>query len=196
LLIDQEANLSTSVLSAKLRWLAVLAGCSSAVFGLMAFGSPFLILGAVIQPRARTSGRWLMWLGSLLLSLVVVPFGTAIVFENARHLGRDNWSVGIFPLFVLSTILVCWLDVAIVMEGLRSKRNPWVVPGSLDWLAWLAAMVLSAWSVWAELETVRAYRRLGSLRLDLILTPLGLDALVLWFDVALIIHAVKSRRKA
>jgi hypothetical protein len=138
LLIDRDENFSTSVLSEKLRWLAVLAGCSSAVFGPMAFGSPFLILGAVIQPRARTTGRWLMWLGSLFLSLVVIPFGTAAVFEDARHLGPDNWSFTIFPLFVLSTILVCWLDVALVMEGLRSKCNPWV-PGSLDWLAKLPA---------------------------------------------------------
>jgi hypothetical protein len=146
--IDREENLSTSVLSAKLRWLAVLAGCSSAVFGPLGFGSPFLILGAVIQPHERTSGRWLMWLGSLVLSIVVVPLGTVTVFEDARHLDRDNWSFTIFPLLVLSTILVCWFDVVMVMEGLRSKRTKWV-PGSL-----------------------------GSLRLDLILTPLGLDSLI------------------
>jgi hypothetical protein len=72
---------------------------------------------------------------------------------------RPSQQEGILLVVVLSsTILVRWLDVAKVMEGLRSKRNLWV-PGSLDWLAWLAAMVLSAWCVWTELETVQAYRR-------------------------------------
>jgi len=41
---------------------------------------------------------------------------------------------------------------------------------------------------------IDAYRRLGGLRLDLILTTVGLDALILWFDVALVALAVKTRR--
>lgn len=190
-----QRELSPGIVSVKLRWLVILAGCFSAVFGLMAFGAPFLILGAAIQPRARTSGRWLMWLGALLLSLIVVPFGTGAVFEGARHLGRDNWSFTIFPLFVVSTALVYWCDVALVMEALRLRRTKWA-RGSMDWLVWIAATVLSAWCVWQTLDTVRAYQRLNGLRIDLILNTVGLDTLILCFDVALIIHAVKSRPTA
>jgi hypothetical protein len=169
---NQDLELSSGIVSPKLRWLAILAGCFSAVFGVSAFGAPFLILGAAIQPRARTSGRWLMWLGALLLSLVVVPFGTGAVFEGAKRLGRDNWSSPIFPLFVVSTALMYWCDVALVMEAIRLRRNKWA-RGSLD--------------------TVQAYRRLNGLRIDLILTTVGLDTLIFCFDVALTIHAVKSR---
>jgi len=135
--------------------------------------------------------QMLMWQGALLLSLMVVPFGTGAVFEGAKRLGRDNWSFP-FPLFVVSTALVYWCDVALVMEALRIRRNKWA-RGSLDWLVWITATVLSAWCVWQTLFTVRAYQRLHGLRIDLILTTVGLDTLIFCFDVALIIHAVKSR---
>jgi hypothetical protein len=186
---------STGVVSGKIRWLAVLAGFSSAVFAAMAFGAPFLILGAVIQPRARTSGRWLIWLGALFLSLVVIPFGTGVVLENARHLGRDNWSFTMFPLFVVSTALVCWCDVALVIDAFKSKGNEWA-RGRLDWLVWIVAAVLSAYCVWQSTLTVRSYRLNGGLRLDLILTSAALDALILFFDVALVIHAIRCRPRA
>lgn len=192
---NTERESSPSIVSVKLRWLAILAGCFSAVFGAMAFGAPFLILGAAIQPRARTAGRWLMWLGALLLSLVVVPFGSGIVFEGAQRLGRDNESFTIFPLFVVSTALVCWCDIALVMESLRLRRNGWA-RGSLDWLVWIAATVLSAWCVWQTLNEVHAYQRLNGLRTDLILTTVGLDTLTFCFDLALIIHAIRSRSTA
>ena len=189
--INQEWELSRGIVSVKLRWLAILAGCFSAVFGAAAFGASFLILGAAIQPRARTTGRWLMQLGALLLSLIVVPFGTETVFEGAKRLGRDNWSFTIFPLIVVSTALVFWCDIALVVEALRLKRNKWA-RGSLDWLVWIAATVLSTWCVWQTLDTVRAYQRLNGLRID-ILTMVGLDTLIFCFDVALTIHAIKSR---
>lgn len=183
--INRKEDPTFGIVSAKLRWLAVFAGCSSAIFGVIAFGAPFLILGAVIQPRARTSGRWLMWLGAVLLSLVV-PYGIGIVFS------RFSWKIEIFPLFLLSTVLVCWCDLAIVMEALRSKRNPWV-QGSLDWLTWIAASVLTLWSVLSGVETALAYQRMGGLRLDLILTTIGLNVVILFFDGALILQAVKNR---
>lgn len=173
--VNRELSLDADVLSAKLRWLAVLAGCSSAIFGVMAFGAIFLILAALIQARARTTGRWLMWLGALLLS-VVIPYGIGIVFSRA------SWSINTFPLFLLSTVLVCWCDLALLIEALRSKRSRWVT-GSLDWLVWIAAIILSVWSIWIGVETVTAYQRLGGLRLDLILVPISLNAVILFFDV-------------
>jgi hypothetical protein len=184
-----------SVVSAKIRWLAVLAGCSSAIFAALAFGAPFLILGAIVQPWARTTGRWLIWLGAFLLSLMVVPFGTGIVLGQARHLGRDNWSFSIFPLFVLSTALIYCCDIALVTDAFKSKRQQWV-RGSLDWLVWVVAIAPSAWCIWQNASTVRAYRLNGGLRLDLILTSVRLDALILFFDVALVVHAIRCRPRA
>lgn len=122
----------------------------------------------------------------------MVPFGTEIVFGQARHLGRDNWSFTMFPLFVVSTALVCWCDVALVIDTFKSKGNEWA-RGRLDWLVWIVAVVLSAYCVWQSALTVHAYQLNGGLRLDLILTSVGLNALILLFDAALVIHAIKCR---
>jgi hypothetical protein len=78
-------------------------------------------------------------------------------------------TVAISSLFVASTVLVIWCDLAFVMEASRRKCNQWV-RGSLDWVVWIAAGVLNTWCVWVSLSDVRAYLRLGGLRLDLILT--------------------------
>ena len=183
-------NPNEGLVSRKIRWLAILAGCSSAVFG-AAFGS-FLTLGAIIQPSARTAGRWLIWLGALLLSLVVVPFGPGVVFEQARLLSRGG-NVGILLLFIVSTVLVYWCDAAIVLEAVKSRRNQWV-RGGLDWLVWIAAIGLSAWCAWFAASMVYAYRANG--RFDVLLTTVGFGAVILFFDLALIVHAVRTRRTA
>jgi hypothetical protein len=177
--------------------LAVAAGCFSVVFGLAAFGAPFLILGAAIQPRARTSGRWLMWVGALLLSLIVVTLSPEIVSEGATMLCayHDSNLVLLYSLSAIATGLVCWCDVALVLEAFKSKGHQWT-RGSLDWVVWTVAIVLSAWCVWTSMNAVHGYRLQGGLRLDLILTQVGMDAVMLLFDVALIILAVKTRRAA
>jgi hypothetical protein len=167
---NRKVGLSTGVISARLRWLAVAAALCPAIWGPAGFGLCFLIPGALVQPRAPISGRWLMWIGALFLSLIVVPFGPVGVFERARMLRTDHGieTVAISSLFVASTVLVIWCDLALVMEASR-KCNQWV-RGSLDWVVWITAGVLNTWCVWVSLSDVRAYRRLGGLRLDLILT--------------------------
>jgi hypothetical protein len=64
--------------------------------------------------------------------------------------------------------------------------------GRLDWLVWIAAITLSAWCAWIIPGTTYAYRVNG--RVDSLLTTTGLGALILFFDLALIVHAVKTRR--
>jgi hypothetical protein len=185
------------VFSRKIRWLAVLAACSSAVFGPSALGSPFLILGAVIQPRAPTTGKWLAWLGALLLSIIVIPFGSGTVFEDARLLlsGHNIANGWLFPLFLVATSLVLCCDIVLVTDALASRHNLWR-RGSLDWLVWVAALVLSAWAIWLEAETVRAYRRQGGLRTDIVFTRIGLTVLFLLFDLALVVHWLRGRRSS
>ena len=81
-----------------------------------------------------------------------------------------------------------------MMEGLNlNHRHRWV-RGPLDWMAWIAAILLSAWSVREAPGIMYAYRHYG--RLDSVLMALAFDALVLLFDVVLIVHAVKNRQAA
>jgi hypothetical protein len=87
----------------------------------------------------------------------------------------------------MSTVLVCWCDVAFLVEALVHRGNPWV-RGNLDPLVWLAALVLSAWSAWLGVPSAGPYHRADSL-----LMGICLDAIVFAFDGALIVHALKIR---
>lgn len=193
--VSREETMSSSIVSASIRWLAFLAGCSSAAFGLAALGSPFLILGALIQPRARITGRWLMWLGALLLSQVVLPYGFVIANDGINVLrgNHENAFVLMSSLLAISAVLVCLCDVALVIEALKSKGDKWT-RSSLDWLVWIAALVLTTWCVWVDVPSVRAYQLQGSL--NILVTTIGLSTVIAVFDIALIIHAVKTRRSA
>jgi hypothetical protein len=190
--ITQQAALPNGVISAKLRCIAVLAGCFSTAFGAAAFGSPFLILGAIVQPRATTSGRWLMWVGALLLSLVAVPFGPGVIVELAYSL-RHGEKIGIFLIFVVATALVLCCDVALIGEARTLNHHIWV-RGSLDRLVWIAATVLTAVCVWTSTITADVFKHGIGPRFDNLLLVVGLNAIVVLFDVALIIHAIKTRR--
>jgi hypothetical protein len=167
--------------------------------GIASFGWPFLILGtflilgAILQPHAPTSGKWLVWVGALLLSLVVIPFGSATVFQEVKllRLYHDGMMVAILSLSAMSTFLLLWCDVALLIEGLKVRHNKWT-RGSLDWVVWIASITLSAWCLWIIPGTAYAYRVNG--RVDSLLTTTGLGALILFFDLALIVHAVKTRR--
>jgi hypothetical protein len=157
----------------------------------------FLIPGALIQPRAPTSGRWLMWVGAVLLNVPMVPLIPEMVDEGPKILRSypDSRLGAIYSLAVLSTVLLLWCDAALIMEAFKRKGGGWV-RGNLDWVAWISAAVLSAWCIWISATDVRAYQRLGGLRIDLILYGVGMDAVVLLFDIALVLLAIKSAREA
>jgi hypothetical protein len=192
--IKRAENASTVVVSNKIRWLAVIAGCASIVFGPLAFGSLFLVVGAVVQPRAPTSAKWLMWVGALLLSVFVIPLGISTAFEQAKltHLDHHITMDPMFVLLALSATILCCCDAALLIEALKSRHNnPWV-GGRLDWLVWMLAAVLSSWCVWLDLPKGDSYLR-TSRPLDLIFA-VGVNTVIFLFDVALIAHATKSRR--
>jgi hypothetical protein len=131
-----------------------------------------------------------MSLGALLLSLTVVLFGPGVLLEQARLLPTGS-NIGISFLFLVSTGLVLGCDVALVMEAVRSKGNQWV-RGSLDWVVWIAAIALTAGCVWVNMIWTHGDALLAG-RLDT-LYRVGFDAVLLFFDVAIIMHAVKTRR--
>jgi hypothetical protein len=190
-------------MSGKLRLLAILAGCFSAIFGAPAFGAIFLILGAAIQPRAQAPGKWLMWLGALLLSTTVLGFGPGVVFEGIRaqlqshdniKQAVDDWLF--LSTFLAATVLVLWCDVALMWDALRAKQDveaAGLPRRSLEWVAWIVAVLLTVWSFRSDIHAVRAYRLHGFL--DPLLTGVGISAAVLLFDVALIVHAFKARER-
>jgi hypothetical protein len=137
-----------------------------------------------------------MWIGALFLSILVFALAPEMVSDGAKML-RPNHGIGAPPIYelllFLSSILVICCDVALVMDGLGRKGRQWA-RGSLDWVVWIVAIVLTIWCVVTSASTMRAYWRLGGLRTDLILNSVGLDAVILAFDLALIVHAVRTRR--
>jgi hypothetical protein len=155
LLLNRDSKGDGLPVPTRLRWLAVVSACIVSIFAALAYGGlslimgVFLLLGTTIQPRARTSGRWLMWIGGLLLILMVAPFATAIVYEHAsiQRQARDGAMIAIFALGALSTILVLWCDIALLLEVLKTRGRRWE-RGSLDWIVWVAAAELTTWCVW------------------------------------------------
>jgi hypothetical protein len=152
----------------------------------------FLLLGAAIQPRARTTGRWLMWVGAFLLTVVVGAYALIAVCERAgipRQI-QDGMIFAIFALGALSTILLLWCDIALLLEALKTRGQRWE-RGRLDWIVWITAAILTAFCIWSVEGTMYAYKHYG--QLDDLLFAAALDASILLFDVALILHAVKTR---
>jgi hypothetical protein len=188
---DRNASLGHGAMPTLSRWLAILAACFSIIFGAAAYGTPFLILGAVIQPRAPTTGRWLVWIGALLLSLTVFSFGPGVLYEQARSLDRGG-KVDTFVLFLVSLVLVSVCDIMLVIDALRLNSRL-MVRGSLDWLAWIAAGVLTAGCIWIASLVTRGTGYGPGFQLDRVL-QIGLGLTVVLFDVALIIHAITVRR--
>jgi len=121
----RKQHLSANSVSAKVRWLCLLAGISSATLGIACFGPSFLIygvfllLGVIVQPRAPTTGRWLSWTGAILLSVGMVPYCVRIVFDAGQLLSSrpDALMVLLYSLAVASMVLIISCDVALVDCG-------------------------------------------------------------------------------
>jgi hypothetical protein len=141
-----------------------------------------------------------MWIGAVLLSLVVIPYGSWIVFDLAKELLRSGHNTSGFvmsSLFIVSTALMYWCDATLVMEAVSVRQWRWM-RGSLDWVAWFGAITLSAFCIWVDgirwnAPQLNISRAASEASRDSILL-LGVNALILLFDVGLIIHAIRTRR--
>ena len=183
--------------------MAIVAGCFSASVGLLVFGwlfpvvPAFLVLGAIVQPHSPRPGRWLMWLGAFLLSLVVLPIGVETLLGGIRALGfyRDRFMLVPFSLSFVSVLLVLWCDAVLLIEDMTMRRNrKGTVQSpqqSSHWLVWIAAVILSAYLTAMGMTALHAYDFHG--RLDVLLTWVILSSVVLIFDVALVFQAVRRR---
>jgi len=89
-----------------------------------------------------------------------------------------------------------WCDVALVSEAvLRIRNHPAEAPRSgrnLDWVVWIVAAAMTVFCSWASVLNIGLYSSYG--RLANLLPWLGLTAVMLLFDVALIMHAAKPPR--
>jgi hypothetical protein len=117
------------ILPRKIRWLAVAAGCFSALAwslgGLyFAIVSGPLIVGAIVQPRFRRLGTALVAAGALYLSFWVLPYGIGILFGTVRTLRQyhDLIRLGVTSLWVVSILLVGWCDAALVIDAVKRRR--------------------------------------------------------------------------
>ena len=117
-----------SIVSRKIRWLAVATGFLTAIAGSLGFGilfsiiPSFMVVGAILQPRFPRLGRGLMLAGALWLSAWVFPYGGSVLLSY-KVIGRPD----VIGFAFGSVVLVAFCDVALVIEEVRIRRN--VTPG-------------------------------------------------------------------
>ncbi len=181
------------------RIVAMLAGCFSATWGMLVFGWPFaavsslLIVGAIIQPRSPIPGKWLMWVGAFVLTLVVLPIGLQTIFGGTKALGfpRDRFMILNLSLCLISVLLVVCCD-GMLVYGMKLRKNQGDMATSgrgMTWLVWVAALGLTSYLLVMSISAFHAYRVYG--RVDPLLTWISLSLVAVLFDVALVVHAVK-----
>lgn len=119
------------VFSRKTRWLALVAGLIGATASSFIFGPQgglmfalAQILGAVSQAHLPRIGRALMLMGALILSVLVIPVGSAMVLEclDTRSRYHDFGLLGIPLLWTAALVVQVWCDVLLVMESMRMHR--------------------------------------------------------------------------
>ena len=117
------------ILSSRLRWLALAAGCVSGIalvsFGVLSVFGLLPMVGAAIQRRMPRVGRWVLYVGAALLTYLVVPFGMVALRETIKtgFFPFDFVAVTLTLAWLLSPALVIWCDVALVVEAVRERRT-------------------------------------------------------------------------
>ena len=188
----------SDIISVKLRRLAIATGCFVAITGLLLWTHPippcFLALGAAIQPRSPRPGRWLMWVSAFSMTV----FAAIFLFADGVAALLSSFTIITLPeiVILLAVAAELWCDVALVLEAVqRMRHHPAEAPRSrrnLDWVVWIVALAMTAFCFWASVSQAVLYSTYG--RLVNFLPWVGLTAVMLLFDAALIIHAAKHPR--
>lgn len=116
------------ILSSRLRWLAVAAGCISGIalvsFVVLAAFGILPIVAAAIQRRTPRVGRMVLYVGAAALTYLVVPFGMIALRDTIKtgFFRLDFVAVTLTLAWILSPPLVIWCDVALVLEAVRERR--------------------------------------------------------------------------
>lgn len=207
--MSEPAKQSLRIIARGPTQLAVVASCLAAIVsaisvgGAMLFiGPTLIILGVLSGKYARRFGNWLMWLGSSILSLMMLPLGLVLLpeyFRTARldPLYEHGALLLLIPLWLASMALILWFDVTLIVDAVKTHeeealgnapRNLWI------WLMLAVAIVISAYVIWASITLLRAHR-LGSGRLDLFLINGAFISVVTLLDALLIKFTVKALGK-
>jgi hypothetical protein len=191
--------------SKKVRWLAIIAGFTTAVISLFMFGlessisAAILILAALVQPYFGRPGRWLMWLGAFFLSITGILLGAAIPegFQMLR-LHPSSTVLALLSLTILSVLLLIWCDVALIADAIKHRGAPGTPEPRFsragDWPIWITAFCLTVWVFQASVRSLFSYRRTG--HPDNLVLSLLLWSVIILFDTCLVVNAVKRRRAA
>lgn len=80
-----------------------------------------LIAGAILQPRFRLLGFWLMIAAAAQLSLWMLPFGAWLLYDSVRvlHWYRDLNTAMITSIWAISLALLVVCDGILALEGRR-----------------------------------------------------------------------------
>ncbi|HEY6937116.1 MAG TPA: hypothetical protein VI424_08180, partial [Terriglobales bacterium] len=116
---SEAANYQNRILSSRLRWLAVAAGCVSGIalvsFGVLSVFGILPIVGAAIQRPMPRVGRLVLYVGAALLTYIVIPFGIIVLRDTVKtgFLYLDFNYLTITWAWLLSPALIIWCDAAL-----------------------------------------------------------------------------------
>jgi hypothetical protein len=125
----ESVSYQNRVLSSRLRWLALAAGCSSGIalvsFGVLSIFGILPIVGAAIQRRMPRVGRLVLYVGIVLLTYLIVPFGMIALRETIRTslFPLDFVGLTLTLMWILSPPLVICCDVVLIVEAVRQRRT-------------------------------------------------------------------------
>jgi hypothetical protein len=184
------------------RMLAIVTGILVAITGALGFGPLFaivpsiLIIGAATQNRTAYSGRWLTWLGALLVTMESIPLCGGLVREGLHSVRQypDFNSVMLLTLSILSLLSVALCDLTLVIDAVRIRRGRDGAerPTPADWLVWLVAGCVTVWLVPAGVTGVFTYRHSG--RVEILMTSIVFSAATILLDIAIIIKGIRACR--
>jgi len=138
-----------------------------------------------------------MWVGGLLSSLIVLPYGVALSLDAKRilHSYHDGVLIGTLASWIISVILVLCNDIALVFSALKPINDDRLKPQSpqrnLDWVVWIAALVLTSYILLIRVHTLQS-GVFGGRIADLLIWA-GLCLVVLLFDLGLAVKALRKR---
>ena len=182
--------------SKRLRWSAIAAGIVSAVALLPILGFLFptlLIVGGIIQPRFRSAGRVLLWLGAVELWTILIIYD--VTFFQPEH--SPLYMVLAFP---ASTILLTWCSAELIFDTLKQLRDQRSARRELQptgWGDWFVAAVLNLILAWTGYSFIEGFRQSNRLHLQAPIYPYVMDLLmvliIIAFDVSLARRVLKMK---
>lgn len=136
---------------------------------------------------------------AILLSFSFLPWAyfTLKGIGPALRSYQDVNFIGMVSLSLAAPFSVVWCDVSLIVDALRRGRTEAVSrqAGEVrsEWLSWIAAAVLSYSVLPGSVRAAVSYSRNG--RLDILLMSLTVGAVIVSYDVLVVIAAINTIRR-